>query len=42
MQPTKAESAYRDAPLKDEEGTPSIFGIMNYLGKFSPSTADIC
>ena len=40
----KAESAYdRDAPSKNKKKELQKFlGIINYLNKFSPSTADIC
>ena len=40
--PQKLKAHKRDAISKNKKGTPSILGIINYLSKFSPSTADIC
>ena len=37
----KTESSYGDATLKIKKELLAVLGIINYLGKFSPSMADI-
>ena len=38
----EAESTYRDAPCQDKKELQAFLGIINYLSKLTPSTADIC
>ena len=40
--PLKAESIDQHAPPKTKKELQAFLGIINYLGKFSPSTADVC
>ena len=39
---TEAEGTHGDAPSKKPQKSPSSIPWNNYLGKFSPSTANIC
>ena len=41
-QPRKAESTDGDVPPMTEKEFQAFLGIINYLGKFSSSTADVC
>ena len=38
----KVESSYEDVTSKKQKKPQEFLGIINYLGEFSPSTADIC
>ena len=38
----KAESPDGDATFKDKKGLQAFLGIINYLSKYSPSTASVC
>ena len=40
--PRKAESTYGDATSKNKKELQGFLGIISYLSKFSPSTADNC
>ena len=40
-QPTKAESTHQHAANKTKKELQAFLGIINYLGKFSPRTAEV-
>ena len=37
-----AESTHQHAATKSKKDLQAFLGIINYLGKFSPRTADVC
>ena len=42
MRSTDAQGTYGNAPLKNKKELQAFLGIINYLGKYCPSTSNMC